>query len=304
MTNSAPKPNLQQRALSAPPSSNEHVGDLKTAIETLNLARRDSIDPHGTSCQLSAGEATALWNYIDDLKVRLSMPPTPETRRAHETREEPAVERLQKELRSVAAGGADSMRVNLRDLQALLDVAKTYRRALKTAAEPVAGCEGRKMPTRVWENGTLVCDVRVQQEGESSEDFAARLQFSALYAETTYRDAWRVATTLAHNLCVQESDRINAEDGPPEAMHALGEAARRIRGWLEPTDEQLLEMLREGGVRPVETKTARDCAACMYTSEVQHSDPTRIAAEEFREGALPSIVPDGVSEQAEALPGQ
>lgn len=60
-------------------SSNEHVGDLKTAIETLNLARRGSIDPHGTSCQLSAGEATALWDYIDDLKVRLSMPPAPET---------------------------------------------------------------------------------------------------------------------------------------------------------------------------------------------------------------------------------
>lgn len=57
-------------------------------------------------------------------------------------------------------------------------------------------------------------------------------------------DAWQAAIKLAHNICVQESDRINADDGSIEAMDALGNAARRMREWLEPGD-QLPSLLAE-----------------------------------------------------------
>jgi hypothetical protein len=60
------------------------------------------------------------------------------------------------------------------------------------------------------------------------------------------RAAWRVAITLANNICVQESDRHNGNDASFGA-EASAECARRIRGWIEPTDEQLVEVLREGG---------------------------------------------------------
>lgn len=64
-----------------------------------------------------------------------------------------------------------------------------------------------------------------------------------------YREAWRTALTLANNICVQESDRLNAEDAPIPAIHATAECARRVREWIDPTDEQLLDMLREAGVQ-------------------------------------------------------
>jgi hypothetical protein len=66
----------------------------------------------------------------------------------------------------------------------------------------------------------------------------------------TLAEAWRAAITLTHNICTQESDRINADDGPSEAMSALGEAARRIREWLEPSPEQLAELLEEHTGKP------------------------------------------------------
>lgn len=68
------------------------------------------------------------------------------------------------------------------------------------------------------------------------------------------RDAWRAAITLANNICVQESDRINDDDGPTEAIHMASECARRIRGHLEPTDDQLDEMLAEATGKPLPAK--------------------------------------------------
>lgn len=65
-----------------------------------------------------------------------------------------------------------------------------------------------------------------------------------------WRKVWRAALTLVNNLCVQESDRINADDGSPEAMDALSETLTRIRGWLEPSDPQFLQMLREANALP------------------------------------------------------
>lgn len=60
---------------------------------------------------------------------------------------------------------------------------------------------------------------------------------------------WRVAMTLARNLCVQDSDRYNTDDRTTEA-HVANECAQRVLGWAEPTDEQLAELLSEAGIAP------------------------------------------------------
>lgn len=70
------------------------------------------------------------------------------------------------------------------------------------------------------------------------------------------RAIWRAALTLAHNINVQESDRINADDGSLEACHALSECCTRIRSYLEPPDEQLAEMFAEAGVPDNDRLTA------------------------------------------------
>ena len=72
---------------------------------------------------------------------------------------------------------------------------------------------------------------------------------------------WRAALTLAHNLVVQTSNSINDDDGPLEVVNALTNEAKRIRGWLEPTEEQLAEMFEEakrvrGWLEPTEEQLA------------------------------------------------
>lgn len=57
--------------------------------------------------------------------------------------------------------------------------------------------------------------------------------------------AWGAAIVLAHNICIQEIDRINENDGPCEAMDAIKVCAERIKDWLAPTDEQSAEMIAE-----------------------------------------------------------
>lgn len=59
---------------------------------------------------------------------------------------------------------------------------------------------------------------------------------------------WRAALTLAHNICVQDSNAINNNDGSLEAVYAINDSAKRIANWLEPTEEQLAEMFAEAGV--------------------------------------------------------
>ena len=59
---------------------------------------------------------------------------------------------------------------------------------------------------------------------------------------------WKAALTLAHNLCIQTSNRINDDDGPLEIVHALSGEAKRIKGWMNPEDDQLLEMFKESGI--------------------------------------------------------
>lgn len=49
-------------------------------------------------------------------------------------------------------------------------------------------------------------------------------------------------------MCVQTSNRVNDDDGSLEVAHALSDEAKRIQGWLEPTDDQLIEMFAEAGV--------------------------------------------------------
>lgn len=62
------------------------------------------------------------------------------------------------------------------------------------------------------------------------------------------RGIWRAALTLANNICVRESDRMNADDGPSEAIHATADCAVQIRGWIDADDKQLAAMLDEAGV--------------------------------------------------------
>lgn len=62
------------------------------------------------------------------------------------------------------------------------------------------------------------------------------------------RAIWKAALTLAHNLCIQKSNEINNDDGPLDVVNALSNEAKRIKGWLNPEEDQLLEMFREAGV--------------------------------------------------------
>lgn len=70
----------------------------------------------------------------------------------------------------------------------------------------------------------------------------------------TPAEAWNAALTLANNICVQDSDSLNAEDGSLEAMHALGAACQRIRGYLDMKPEHLDELLAEHTGRHALTK--------------------------------------------------
>lgn len=63
--------------------------------------------------------------------------------------------------------------------------------------------------------------------------------------DAAVRRGWNAAIVLGHNICVQENDRINDNDGSTEAMDALSECARRIKGWVDPDDKQLAEMVGE-----------------------------------------------------------
>lgn len=85
--------------------------------------------------------------------------------------------------------------------------------------------------------------------GDDPQEYILQLE-RALTAERERanriaRSAWVSAIVLAHNICVQENDSINSNDGSVEAMDALSEAARRIREWAEPTDEQISQLLAE-----------------------------------------------------------
>lgn len=61
-------------------------------------------------------------------------------------------------------------------------------------------------------------------------------------------DKFNEGLTLAHNIITQEIDRINADDGSMEAMNAMSECQRRIRGCLESTPPQAAtdEVIKRG----------------------------------------------------------
>lgn len=98
-----------------------------------------------------------------------------------------------------------------------------------------------------------------------------RAENAALRKKSRERDKaiWRAALTFAHNINVQESDRINADDGSLEACHALSECCTRIRGYLEPPDEQLAEMFAEAGVPDNDRLTAELTALRAWKGKVE-----------------------------------
>lgn len=63
---------------------------------------------------------------------------------------------------------------------------------------------------------------------------------------------YRMALTLAHNLCVQRSDCHNADDETDEARAAY-QCAVLIATWLDATDAMIADMLNEAGI---ETRAA------------------------------------------------
>jgi hypothetical protein len=118
-----------------------------------------------------------------------------------------------------------------------LELNEARERLAKAGVEPFVGDYFLGQPTIT---GILRSQLTTaQQERDDAIESTVR---------SNQLDVWRVAITLAHNICVQESDRINNEDGSLESVNALSECAKRIRGWLEPEDSQLVEMLNEAGV--------------------------------------------------------
>lgn len=79
-------------------------------------------------------------------------------------------------------------------------------------------------------------------------EFARRLRPQVDEAMALARGAWRAGITLGNNICVQESDRENDQDGDSGWINGTAECAKRIREWVEPDDAQLLELLAEAGV--------------------------------------------------------
>jgi hypothetical protein len=74
------------------------------------------------------------------------------------------------------------------------------------------------------------------------------------------RGAWRAAITLGNNICVQESDRHNDND-ETEGANTGSECAKRIRQYVEPSDEALAELLNEAGARDAAAALAAALAA-------------------------------------------
>lgn len=83
-------------------------------------------------------------------------------------------------------------------------------------------------------NGRYLCDEHGPRE---------------LAGAAAVREAWRIAIRLGNNICVQESDRENDNDGDQGWINGTAECAKRIRGYEEPDDAQLVEMLTEGSAR-------------------------------------------------------
>lgn len=61
--------------------------------------------------------------------------------------------------------------------------------------------------------------------------------------------AFRTALILAHNICIQDSDRYNADDQIEEA-NALATVAKRIGGYGAMDHAEILSLMEEAGQKP------------------------------------------------------
>lgn len=96
---------------------------------------------------------------------------------------------------------------------------------------------------------TMLSDIHGDHvTAESLLRVARRLRPQVDEAMALARGAWRAGITLGNNICVQESDRENDQDGDSGWINGTAECAKRIREWVEPDDTQLLELLAEAGV--------------------------------------------------------
>ena len=78
------------------------------------------------------------------------------------------------------------------------------------------------------------------------------------------RAVWRAAITLANNVCVQISDRANADDGPTEVISAASDCANRIRAFIE-IDEDIAAELATCLPPNAQGQTAREAGSSAPT---------------------------------------
>lgn len=62
------------------------------------------------------------------------------------------------------------------------------------------------------------------------------------------KNIWRAALTLAHNICIIKSNRVNDDDGPLDVVNATSDCGKEIKNWLTPSEEMLQELFNEAGV--------------------------------------------------------
>lgn len=74
-------------------------------------------------------------------------------------------------------------------------------------------------------------------------------------ADAAIDGAFRTALILAHNICVQDSDRYNADDQIEEA-NALATVAKRIGGYGAMDHTEILSLMEEAGQKPAALSAA------------------------------------------------
>jgi len=131
------------------------------------------------------------------------------------------------------------------------DWAARIERALSAQGEAVAyvpACFVQQI-----QDGETCVDALLWRERKDPSDFAVCPATHPAPARVTdmlalARGAWRAGITLGNNICVQESDRENDQDGDRGWINGTAECAKRIREWADPEDAQLVELLNEAGV--------------------------------------------------------
>lgn len=157
---------------------------------------------------------------------------------------ETAAEVLAESIKTAIAHEKESGEFRRSDVLLLLSSAQDAVDALSAQGEAVAGT--------VVGHDSFGREV-IDWNGEEALPAGTKLYTHPAPARVTdmlalARGAWRAGITLGNNICVQESDRENDQDGDCGRINGTAECAKRIREWADPEDAQLVELLNEAGV--------------------------------------------------------